>query len=389
MKKLVLYVLIQLVLSGLVTADLVSVYKKGTIKLIADPSYGKGTDWESLFYDSYKNMVVMEDGTVFVSNNRNHNIFKFNPSGQKTAAYGQLGEGPGDLYYPGNLSIMDGRYLVIAEDPLRMRISIFDFSGKCVKIIKSNHSIYRPIALKNNKIAYISISTGNPTKKIKIKSTVFIKDIDSRKEFSLFSAEFVGKNFIMIDNITMFSIDTSPPDLFIKRTLDGNLLVGISNTPDIRIYSPEGNLLRSFCLQIKPVPITGEYIKKFKESYIAYKKEGRSSRNSEWIKRIERLSFSDFFDPYFPLYREILVDAEGNFLVFKSSECMGNCNEIFQVYSPEGKFICETTIDKGNFDFGIGRKFKNIVFTKKAIYGLFELKDSEDVSLRLVKVDLK
>jgi hypothetical protein len=87
-------------------------------------------------------------------------------------------------------------------------------------------------------------------------------------------------------------------------------------------------------------------------------------------------------------YREILLDGEGNILIFKSIECFENCNEVFQVYSPEGKFICEATIDKGDYDFKIDRRFKNIVFMKRAIFGLFQLKDSDDISLRLVKVDL-
>jgi hypothetical protein len=121
---------------------------------------------------------------------------------------------------------------------------------------------------------------------------------------------------------------------------------------------------------------------------MADKRNERPAMNPGLIKKFDKLSYKDYFDPYLPLYREILVDEEGNILIFKSSECFKNCNEVFQVYSPEGKYICETTMDKGDYDFKIDRRFKNIVFMKNAIYGLFQLKDSEDISLRLVKVDL-
>ena len=379
-------------MTSLTANNLIEIYKKGTIKVIPSPGFGKGTDFESLFYDIYKELAVAEDGSIFVSNSRQNNIFKFNTSGKHIGTYGRIGEGPGDLYFPGNLTIMDGRYLVIGEYSLKRRISVFDFFGKCMKVLKTNHSLSFPIALKKNKIAYIHntyLKTGNILKTGKSKQTIFIKDTFSGKEFPVLSREFVEKNFVMIGDIMYSITDNSETGaLFINRTFDGNLLVGSSNTPDIHIYSPEGKLLSSFRLQIKPIPVTQEYLKKFKDYFMADKIDERPALSPNLIKKFDKLSFKDYFDPYLPFYREILVDGEGNILIFKTSECFEKCNEVFQVYSPEGKYICETTLDKGEYDFKIDRRFKNIVFTKKAIFGLFQLKDSEDISLRLVKVDL-
>jgi hypothetical protein len=370
--------------------NLVEIYKKGTIKMIPSPGFGKGTDWESLIYDSFKDIAVAEDGSVFVSNSRQHNIFKFNTSGKHIGTYGRKGEGPGDLYFPGDISILDGRYLVIGDYALKRRISILDFFGKCMKVLKTDHSAAFTIALKKNKIAYTYSYTGDILKSGKSKKTIFIKDTVSGKEFPVLSREFVEKNFVTIGRI-MYSItdNSETGDFFINRTLDGNLLVGISNTPDLHIYSPEGKLIHSFRLQINPIPVNEEYLKKFKDFFMADKRNERPAMSTYLLNKFEKLSFKDYFDPYLPLYREILVDEEGNILIFKSSDCFEHCNEVFQVYSSEGKYICETTIYKGDYDFKIDRRLKNIVFMKKAIYGLFQLKDSEDISMRLVKVDLE
>jgi len=89
------------------------------------------------------------------------------------------------------------------------------------------------------------------------------------------------------------------------------------------------------------------------------------------------------------LYSDIKVDSEGNILVFKEFGCFENCPKVFQVYSPEGKYICETRIDEGNFAFDISPNEYNICFTDKGIFGLFSIKNSEEDSLRLVKVDVK
>ncbi len=392
MKKLICYVFIQIIITSLAMPNLMEIYKKGTIKLIPSPGFGNGTDWESFFYDIYKDMAVAEDGSIFVCNNSQNNIFKFNTSGKHIGTYGRLGEGPGDFYFPDELSILDGQYLVIGEYGLKRRISIFDFFGKCMKVVKTDHSVSFPIALKKNKIAYIYykfLNTGDSLKTRKSKKTILIKDTVSGKEFPVLSREFVEKNFVMIGEMMCSITDNSETgDLFINRTFDGNLLVGCSNTPDILIYSQEGKLLNSFRLQIKPIPVTEEYLKKFKAYFIADRINERPALSPEFIKKYEKLSYKDYFDPYLPFYREILVDGDGNILIFKTSECFEKCNEVFQVYSPEGKYICETTLDKGDYDFKIDMRFKNIVFTKKAIFGLFQLKDSEDISLRLVKVDL-
>jgi DNA-binding beta-propeller fold protein YncE len=156
MKKIVVFTLALILSASLGFSNLVTLYKKGTIKLTAaDPNFGKGVDWESLFYDINKDIVVADDGTVFVSNNRQDNIFKFNASGKHIGTYGQKGEGKGDLRSPGNISILDGKYLIIGEYGLLRRISVFDFSGKCIKILKTNHNEGNTIALKNNRIAYI------------------------------------------------------------------------------------------------------------------------------------------------------------------------------------------------------------------------------------------
>jgi len=80
------------------------------------------------------------------------------------------------------------------------------------------------------------------------------------------------------------------------------------------------------------------------------------------------------------------VDEAGNILVFPNN--IGPAGEAiqFRVYSPEGKYICTTRINKGIFKFALDWRIQNFVFTRDALYGLFELKDSEDISLRLVKV---
>jgi len=90
-------------------------------------------------------------------------------------------------------------------------------------------------------------------------------------------------------------------------------------------------------------------------------------------------------EKFLPLYKLILMDSEGNFLVIKYTECQKDCPLIFQVYSPSGRFVCETLLDTGKYDIEIERWMRKLCFTKDGIFALVMEKGDEDEVLRLIK----
>jgi len=153
MKKILVSVLVLLLGNGL-WCDLQDQYKKGTIVLKEAAGFAEGIDWQDLFYDLYKDMVVAPNGSIFVSNSRTHNVFKFNKQGKLLKKLGRRGKGPGDFDFPGDLSILDNKYLVVGEYALNRRFSLWDLEGKFIKVIKTNTSIFYLTALRDNRVAY-------------------------------------------------------------------------------------------------------------------------------------------------------------------------------------------------------------------------------------------
>ncbi|MCX6584920.1 MAG: 6-bladed beta-propeller, partial [Candidatus Aminicenantes bacterium] len=265
MKKVWPIVFLNIIIFSFLSAGLQDIYKKGTIKLEPSLGFGEGTDWEALFYDNAKEVIVAGDGTIFVSNSKQNTISRFTSSGQYLTSFGQKGQGPGDLYFPGQMTILDEKYLVIAEYASTRRINLFDFSGKCIKILQTDYNGFGTIALKNNKVSYFSSSLT--ASKI-FRDTVFIKDINSGKESPVFTGEVLGKSTFIIDGLFL-GFDNQTGVMIIAQTGDGNLLVGLSSTPTIRIYSPEGKLKRTFELNMKPLPVSDQYIEAFREFTIS------------------------------------------------------------------------------------------------------------------------
>ena len=88
MKKVLIAVLVLAIGNGL-WCDLQEHYKKGEILLNGVEEFGQENDWEELFYDPYKDMVVAPDGSIFVANDRQHNILKFDKEGKLLKKFGR------------------------------------------------------------------------------------------------------------------------------------------------------------------------------------------------------------------------------------------------------------------------------------------------------------
>ncbi len=383
-KKNISFVFIFLLICCFLRGSLIDFYKKGLIKLEADQNFGRETDWNTLLYDFRFDLLYSPQGDLFVAFKPDHCIYKFNPEGKCVAKFGQKGQGPGDFYYPGDLSILDNRHLVIGEYASMRRISLFDFDGNFIRPLKTENSTLSSTALKNGKIAYTTSKFGPGENSSQIFTTVIIiKDVKTGREKTVYEINREEKHTILEGGRRFSSLEESG-EVIIKQTRDGNLLAGLTTSPELKLYSPEGELLQAFRLKMDPITVTRKYIRKYKESIIRYWEEQKF--NKRMIEALKKSSLDNLFDEYAPYYKEILVDSEGNILVFKYTDCFGDCSEIFQVYSSDGQYICDVTIESGMYDFQIDKRFKNIVFTSQAIYGLFPLKDSEDFEMRLVRV---
>lgn len=386
-KKIICFILLLLTYQ-LFFAALVDVYRKGIIKIIPDPHFGKNNDWESLFYDINKSLVVTDDGTVFVANTLMNNIYKFSPQGKYALSMGQRGEGVGDLLSPGYLSVLDNHLLLVGEDPLKCMVSLFDFSGKINRKIRCKKPVYNVIALGNEKIAYTSVYNLDGINK---KIVISIKDLSSLSEQIVDTIQTQNKGKIEIRTNVTLSVKAPNNDVILARNKDGQLVVGVTNSPNLKIFSPTGRLLKSITLKLTPIRVTGDYIKKYKKQEVASLKDNKYHRPlpDRFIKRVAEYDFSSLFEKILPLYINFTFDPEGNLLVFPNMDCVENCKTLFQVYSGDGNFICDCVLDKGQFDFDIDMGQLPFVFHGNNLYGLFERKGNDDIALQLIKVNLR
>ncbi len=367
-------------------ASLIDFYKKGLIKLEADPGFGKRTSGDESIYDTRCDFLRTPDGSFFIAATTEHCLYRFSSEGKFIDKYGQEGEGPGDLYFPGDLSVLDNRYLVIGEYATSRRVSLFDLEGNFVRLLKTDRNAFTTVALSDNKIAYTTYKYGPMKNQIQDFTTILIiKDMETREETAI--DEYRAQKKFISSGRGSYLANMGSGTMLITQTKEGNLIVGVTVSDELKIYSPQGEILRSFHLKMEPVQVTRDYIQRYKDLMIQnIEKRGSGQRV---IDAIKKTPYEEMFGKYLPYYKDILVDSEGNILVCKITDCIGDCNNVFQVYTPEGQYVCEVTIDSGIYDVTIDRRFKNITFADNAVYGLFPLKESEESGLQLVRVKLR
>jgi len=364
-------------------------YKTGMITLKNTPGFGEETDWDTLFYHKNTDITVAPDGSIFAASSRQHKVFKFDSNGNLIKAFGQKGQGPGDFNHPGDLSILDKKYLVVGEYALSHRISLFDLEGHFVKVLKTTKSVYSPLALGDGKVAYMSLSHGaedkNQTEQFQ---TVYIKDTATQKEIEVSSFNTVLRA-IRLKSGTRFHFDESAQGrTLISRTKDGNLVVGISNQPFLTVYSPDGEKLYEISLRGEAVPVTRSVIRRFKEEQLNDLREDPQFMKGPgvaMVKELEKADFGTAFDEHLPLYRELLADEAGHILVFRKDGCFFDCPNTFEVYTSEGDFICETEIKTGDYKLSINSRQKHMCFTEEGLIALVEPKDSPKYRLEIIK----
>lgn len=371
-------------------SEVKDVYKAGVITLKNTPGFGEKTDWETLFYNKNTDITVAPDGTIFAASSRQHKIFKFNSNGKLIKSFGQEGQGPGDFNMPGDLSILDGKYLVVGEYALSHRISLFDLEGHFVKVLKTTKSVSSPLALREGKVAYMSISHGAEDKgQTEQFQSVYIKDTATQKEIEVSSFN-TALRAISLKSGTRFSFDESAQGrAYITRTKDGNLVVGISNQPFLTVYSPDNEKLYEIALRGEAIPVTRSVLRRFKEEQLDDLRENlqfMKGPGAAMVKELEKADFGTVFDEHLPLYRELLADEAGHILVFRKDGCFFDCPNTFEVYTSEGDFICETEIKTGDYKLSINRLQKHMCFTEEGLMAIVEPKDSPQFRLEIIKV---
>jgi hypothetical protein len=369
------------------------VYRTGGLTLDPDPAFGRGVAWDTMLFDGFHDIAVAPDGSIFVANSHRDNIQKFDAAGKLLLTFGTSGQGPGDLQSPGSPGILDGKLLVVSEYASLHRISLFDLNGKFVKVLKTERPVFDVVPLRGNRVAYLSW-TSIPAKGPRLfgvqsapmEFKVAVKDAATGVERAVWKGA-GSTEMIMLSTGGAIGFGGSMKGApFIAATAEGDLAVGFSSCARIEIFSPQGEPVRRFELDIPVVPVRPENVDRYRKSVLG---EGDREGTPKSLRdAVAKTDFTPFFAAAFPFYREMLVDSEGNFLFFLWDDEFGHGPIRIAAYSAQGRPIGRFELKPGEFEIPIDPRFRKMAFSSSGLIGLASLRNDPDGSPRLFRCRL-
>jgi len=388
-------------------------YKNEIVNLEKVSDFAEGNDWNDLFSDyndewmgkeigKIKHIVVAPDGSIFMSHHTHYDIWKFDKDGRFIKRFGTKGSGKGQfIMRPRVEGVLGGKYVYTTD--VQGRMLFFDLDGNYVKSLKLDYGPLSTIPLNDMKIA---ICGSVPWKNNSSKRIISIKDFESGKEkviweeingYSTNEIELPdGKKMYFTLNFTHRSITR----FGIAASAEGNLLVASSNEGTVSEYTTDGNKKRTFPLNIEPIEITNADIKivydtqladfaKFQDRLPEDKKltdEELDMIKAEYEKKFESVRENIKVDDHLPLYSTVIMDSDGNVLVFEFTE-EKDANK-FNVYSykMDGTLIGISSFETQEYDLTFTHD--TFVFHNGYIYAMAVKKNADGVPLRLVKFRL-
>jgi hypothetical protein len=338
--------LLGLVFSGYGFADgektLAEIYKTGKVRFVPEITIDDSALPEDVFFLGYGDIVVGDDGHVYVLDSKAQHIKKFDSNGKFLKLIGREGQGPGEFSRPSGL-VCSGDKLV-AWDMRAFRYSLFTLDGKPIKSVR--HSF---------------IEQGNPQKMRALPSGEFVVGIEkvhfdpkTPQDFSivLYSPDMdqvktiyerqVWRNIWGIPDAGNIPL---PFAAYVHWdvTPKGKIVIGYSDKYEIGIYDKEAVEIASISHAFEPMKVA----KQDREFFFKSVSYTRSSPDGAVTTTEPPPAFKEYvkFPEFKPAFAHLVVDSDGNILVCPYGEDKKEEYKSFDAFDPEGNFIGRVRIE--------------------------------------------
>lgn len=288
---------------------------KGTLtKLVLSEDYliGDSLDEEEMIAEV--SFIAVDDAdNLFVLDYKSHNIKVFDSDGNYVRTIGKQGQGPGELNTPGGLQILpDGTLLV--EDTLNRRLSYFKPDGTFIKNVSIADRTSLITLVVSESGSYLGRELIIEDNKLFWEVRKFDKDL--KPQFTIDRIEFPNP---VTDNINVFE-----QVFFFTFDRDGNILYGNPKEYTIKVFSPDGKLIRKIEKNYDPRKLTEE-------------------EKEEILERIPTVGINIkdrlIFPKNYPAYEMFTIDEEGRLIVRTNNRGKKKDENIVDVFDPEGRLI--------------------------------------------------
>lgn len=417
MRTILLTILIVAICQSAQGQNLLTLYKGGQVILEEDKSYGTLNNWKEIFFDidygreknsdgKNRDIAIAPDGTVFMSHRSRHSISIYDKNGRYVKDFGRKGGKESDfVYMPFVAGVLNGKYIVTYAVDGRMLF--FDLGGNWIKTYPLQYMPMEAAMLRDGKFALL----GHTSWATKTRTLISIKDFQTGTEKIVWD-HFVDRPEVTKSTssgqIATGSASPAEQQVYVRPRImadkEGNLVIVLPGNGEVKTFSPEGKLLKSFTLDTgERMRITQQdredYSNRLKES-ASFSEKKMNETTDPFIKEKYRRTAeqtrelavkyldAEQYPGYLPALSQAMLDSDGNLLIFLfTSEKDQNRFNVY-AYDKDGSKICESSFFSP--DYNLDFSSTKFIFHDGAVIGVQFLKDRDSqVPLRLVRYKLK
>ena len=335
--RLVLFFVLILFVYGASKSEksLAEIYKSGKVRFIPVLTIDDTSMPEDIYFELVSDIKCDNAGHVYVCDVQANNIMKFDSFGRYLKTIGRQGQGPGEFNMPSKIAVTNDRLIV--WDMRNRRLCAFTLDGEFIKSVSlsmGNGMPQKMKALPNGDIV-IELEKINITDLNKPQDCLLeIYSFDLGRKKTVYTQQVLRNKFKILEGGGRNYVQPFSPLVSWDITPGGEIVIGFPKAYEIEIYDRIKGKISSFTHSYEPVRVTD----KDKEMYFAggrmYSGEGvmkkdpadDSAKYREWPK-------------FKPAFMKILVDPEGNILVWPYLEKREEEWRVFHAFNPAGNFL--------------------------------------------------
>ncbi len=321
-----------------------------------------------------------DEGNIFVNDWDRKRIQKFDPQGQYLLTIGRRGRGPGEFVNAWNPRFdQDGNLYVF--DLSNRRVSFFTTEGEYLSQISFPQGMSIHYIISNGLYFSAQSRILNDSDVFSYTYTygLFDKDLNQLAEVHSQTTERKRDTRSRAHYVAnIYSDDAYDPELTFLMGENEYIYLGYSEKYEIKIFSPEGRLVKIIQREYEPIKIG----KKHKENFIKYLEDEyfRITPRDQSIKKdIIRLLK---YPKYLPAYQTFTLMENGwLFVVVDSGE---EDAKLIDLFDQDGKYIAQftTSVSTDRLIFKNGKAYaidtvNDFRYVKRYSYEIQEFRNNE------------
>ncbi len=312
--------------------SLLEIYKSGTVRFVPILTIDDSSMPEGTFFENVSDIKCDDDGHVYACDFRANNIKKFDSSGKFIKTIGREGQGPGEFNMPYKIAVTNDRLIV--WDMRNRRLCALSLDGEFIKSVSISMGEGRPQEMK-------ALPNGDLVIELE---KIYYSDLNRPQDclLEIYSLDLERKKTIytqqvwrMKYNITERRNYVQPFSPLVSWDISprGDIVIGYPKEYEIEIYDRIKGEISSFTHSYEPVKVTD----KDKEMFLA----GGGYSGGGVIKKVPSDDSAKYrvWPKAKPAFMQILVDSEGNILVWPYREKREEEWRFFHVFDHSGNFV--------------------------------------------------